>query len=66
MNLEDFLNIAIPLGAFLFLAVILFSRFKDPIMDFFKWMGSLFGSSIEKLSDNATSLKGGPTEIIYK
>lgn len=51
-SLEGFLNIAIPLGVFVFIGAAFYSRLKEPLQAFFAWIKDLFGWTKEKMVDD--------------
>lgn len=63
-TLEGFLNVAIPVGIFVFLAAALYWKMKEPLKAFFAWLGSLFGWTKDKLSSGAAS--NITEEIVYR
>lgn len=51
-------------GVFIFIAVILFKAFKEPLTDFGRWMGSLFSVGKDKAKEIAE--EAYETRIIYE
>lgn len=60
MSFDSILNFAIPAAVIIFFIVIIFDKIKEPAGRFFSWLGSLFSSGAESLSENTTNLRDAP------
>lgn len=61
MDLESFLNVAVPIAIFIFFAAVLYGKFREPVSAFFYWIGSLFGWGADKIRDAPSYSK----EVVY-